>query len=75
MVIVGELINANRKAIAEAIKSRDAGAVQALARQQHDAGEDYIDVNAEIFLAEALAGRDGYCMNYMKAFRAKRFEL
>jgi cobalamin-dependent methionine synthase I len=52
MVIVGELINASRKAITEAIKSRDVETVQAVARQQHEAGADYIDVNAGIFLEE-----------------------
>lgn len=52
MIIVGELINASRKAITEAIRSRDAEAVQTIARQQHDAGAHYIDVNAGIFLGE-----------------------
>ncbi len=27
-----------------------------------------------IITAEALAGNDDYCMNYLKAFRAKLFE-
>lgn len=52
MIIVGELINASRKAITEAIRSRDAGAIQEVARQEHDAGAHYIDVNAGIFLGE-----------------------
>jgi 5-methyltetrahydrofolate--homocysteine methyltransferase len=30
---------------------------------------------AAITAAEALAGRDGYCMNYLKAHRAGKFEF
>lgn len=30
---------------------------------------------ANIIVAEALAGRDNYCMNYMKAYRTKKFEM
>jgi cobalamin-dependent methionine synthase I len=52
MIIVGELINASRKAITEAIRNRDVEAIQAVARQEHDAGAHYIDVNAGIFLGE-----------------------
>ncbi|MCX5818398.1 MAG: methyltetrahydrofolate cobalamin methyltransferase [Deltaproteobacteria bacterium] len=52
MIIVGELINASRKAITEAIKNRDVEAVQAVARQEHEAGAHYIDVNAGIFPEE-----------------------
>ena len=49
MIIIGELINASRKAIAAAIKDRDAAAIQAVARDQDAAGADFIDVNAGIF--------------------------
>ncbi len=52
MIIVGELINASRKAIAPAIEARDAEAVQQVAREQHEAGADYIDVNAGVFVGE-----------------------
>ena len=52
MIIVGELINASRKAITEAIRNRDVEAIQAVARQEHEAGAHYIDVNAGIFLDE-----------------------
>ena len=52
MIIVGELINASRKAITEAIRNRDVEAIQAVARQEHEAGAHYIDVNAGIFLGE-----------------------
>ncbi len=30
---------------------------------------------ANIIAAEALAGKDSFCMNYLKAFRAKKFEF
>jgi len=52
MIIVGELINASRKAITDAIRNRDVDAVQTVARQEHEAGAHYIDVNAGIFLDE-----------------------
>jgi 5-methyltetrahydrofolate--homocysteine methyltransferase len=50
MIIIGELINASRKAIKAAIEAQDADAIQKVARDQADAGADYIDVNAGIFL-------------------------
>jgi 5-methyltetrahydrofolate--homocysteine methyltransferase len=30
---------------------------------------------ANIVAAEALAGKDEYCGNYLEAFRAKKFEF
>ena len=50
MLIVGELINASRKAIAKYVESKDSGALQAVAREQLEAGADYIDVNAGVFV-------------------------
>jgi cobalamin-dependent methionine synthase I len=46
MLIVGELINASRKAIATAIEAQNPEAIQQVAKDQIDAGADYIDVNA-----------------------------
>ena len=50
MLIIGELINASRKTVGAAIEIGDAGAIQKMAKEQADAGSDYIDVNAGIFL-------------------------
>ncbi|CAB1065875.1 Uncharacterized pterin binding enzyme [Olavius sp. associated proteobacterium Delta 1] len=50
MIIIGELINASRKAIGAAIEARDAAAIQKVAEDQHAAGADFIDVNAGIFV-------------------------
>jgi cobalamin-dependent methionine synthase I len=50
MIVVGELINASRKAIGPAIEAKDAAEVQRVAREQRAAGADYIDVNAGIFV-------------------------
>lgn len=50
MVIVGELINASRKAIAAAIEAEDQNAIQKAAKEQLEAGADFIDVNAGIFV-------------------------
>lgn len=50
MLIVGELINASRKTIAEAIEARDAEFIQKVALEQYQAGAAYIDVNAGIYL-------------------------
>ncbi|MDJ0818921.1 MAG: methyltetrahydrofolate cobalamin methyltransferase [Desulfobacterales bacterium] len=50
MIIIGELINASRKAIGAAIEGQDAAAIQKVAGDQHTAGADFIDVNAGIFV-------------------------
>jgi 5-methyltetrahydrofolate--homocysteine methyltransferase len=55
MVIVGELINASRKAIGTIIKAQDADAIKKVAIAEHEAGADYIDVNAGIFVGEEPA--------------------
>ena len=52
MIIIGELINASRKAIKAAIEAQDAEAIQKVASDQADAGADYIDVNAGIFVGQ-----------------------
>lgn len=45
MLIVGELINTSRKAIKQAVEKRDAAYIQQIAREQVEAGADYVDVN------------------------------
>jgi 5-methyltetrahydrofolate--homocysteine methyltransferase len=52
MLIVGELINASRKAIATAIEAQNPEAIQQVAKDQIDAGADYIDVNAGVFVGK-----------------------
>ncbi|TWH45119.1 methyltetrahydrofolate cobalamin methyltransferase [Sporomusa sp. KB1] len=52
MIIVGELINASRKPIQEAIKSGDASYIQQVAKNEHEAGANYIDVNAGVFVGQ-----------------------
>ena len=52
MIIIGELINASRKAIKAAIEAQDAEAIQKVATDQAEAGADYIDVNAGIFVGK-----------------------
>ena len=46
MLIIGENINATSKRVAEAIERRDDLFLQEMARQQVDAGANYLDVNA-----------------------------
>ncbi len=46
MFIVGERINTSRKAIGPAVESRDAEFIQKVAREQVEAGADFVDVNA-----------------------------
>ena len=46
MIIIGEKINGTRKSVKEAILARDAAFIQGLAREQAEAGADYLDVNA-----------------------------
>ena len=50
MIIIGELINASRKTIKEAIENGDAGVIKDTAANQAGAGAHYIDVNAGIFV-------------------------
>jgi 5-methyltetrahydrofolate--homocysteine methyltransferase len=52
MIIIGELINASRKVIGAAIEALDADAVQQVAKAQSEAGANYIDVNAGIFVGK-----------------------
>lgn len=52
MLIVGELINASRKSIAEAIKAEDAETIANIAKEQYENGADYIDVNAGVFVGK-----------------------
>lgn len=50
MIVVGELINTSRKAIERAVREKDTDFIQRVAKDQADAGADYIDVNAGTFL-------------------------
>lgn len=52
MIIVGELINASRKSISTAIEARDTKAIQKVAKDQLEAGANYIDVNAGVFVGK-----------------------
>lgn len=52
MLVVGELINASRKAVGEAIKAQNAEYIKQVAREEREAGADYIDVNAGIFVGK-----------------------
>jgi Methionine synthase I, cobalamin-binding domain len=45
MLIIGELINTSRKAIKEAVANKDADYIKQVAREQFEAGANYIDVN------------------------------
>jgi cobalamin-dependent methionine synthase I len=45
MIVIAEKINASRKSIAKALSERDADFIAQVAREQADAGADYIDVN------------------------------
>jgi 5-methyltetrahydrofolate--homocysteine methyltransferase len=49
-MLVGELINASRSSIARAIEAGDREAILAAAQSQADAGVDFIDVNAGVFV-------------------------
>jgi 5-methyltetrahydrofolate corrinoid/iron sulfur protein methyltransferase len=45
MILIGESIHIISKVVSEAVRNRDAAAIQALARQQAGAGADYLDLN------------------------------
>jgi 5-methyltetrahydrofolate--homocysteine methyltransferase len=50
VIIIGEKINTSRKSIEEAVEKRDTAFISKVAREQAEAGADYIDVNAGTFL-------------------------
>jgi 5-methyltetrahydrofolate--homocysteine methyltransferase len=52
MIIVGELINASRKKIREAIEKADADFIKDIASKQDKAGASFVDVNAGVFVGE-----------------------
>ena len=52
MLIVGELINASRKAVGAAIEKKDEESIAKIARDQTEAGADFIDVNAGVFVGK-----------------------
>jgi len=52
MIIVGELINASRKAIGAAIEAQDAAVVEKIAKDEFEAGANYVDVNAGVFVGK-----------------------
>ena len=52
MIIIGELINASRKAIGVHIENQDAAAIKKVAKDDFECGADYIDVNAGIFVGK-----------------------
>lgn len=52
MIIIGELINASRKAIGTAIETQDADVIGQVAKDQSEAEANYIDVNAGIFVGK-----------------------
>lgn len=60
MIIVGELINASRKAISGAIKDNNAAYIKQVAKGQYEAGANYIDVNAGIFV-----GKEGEYLKWL----------
>lgn len=52
MLIVGELINASRKSVGQAIKDQDEKVIRTLARSQKENGAHFIDVNAGVFVEQ-----------------------
>lgn len=52
MIVVGEKLNTSNRRIARAVGQRDAALIAAVAREQVEAGADYVDVNAGTFLEE-----------------------
>ena len=52
MIIIGELINASRKAIGAAIEAQDADAIGKTASEQFENGANFIDVNAGVFVGK-----------------------
>jgi len=60
MLIIGERINSTRGSVARAINEQDVAFIQQEARQQADAGADYIDVNAGALIGEEVKYLTGW---------------
>jgi 5-methyltetrahydrofolate--homocysteine methyltransferase len=60
MLIVGELINSSRKPIKAAVDAQDSEEIQKIAKDQHESGADYIDVNAGVYV-----GRESDYMTWL----------
>jgi 5-methyltetrahydrofolate--homocysteine methyltransferase len=58
MEIVGEKINTSRTSVGQAVRERDAGFIEALAREQAQAGAAYLDVNSGLALYPEQEGED-----------------
>ena len=54
MIVVGEKINTSRKSIEDAVKKLDTKFISKVAREQAEAGANYIDVNAGTFLGQEI---------------------
>jgi 5-methyltetrahydrofolate--homocysteine methyltransferase len=54
MIITGEKINTSRKSIREAVEKKDADYIIKVAKEQVEAGADYIDVNAGTFVNQEI---------------------
>jgi len=50
VIVVGEQINTSRKSIEQAVSNRDSSFILDIAREQVEAGANYIDVNAGTFV-------------------------
>jgi len=59
MIIIGELINCTRKAIAEAVKKRDSAYIRDIVSKQAEAGAHYIDING------GIVGEEAECMKWL----------
>ncbi|MFP4212986.1 MAG: methyltetrahydrofolate cobalamin methyltransferase [Desulfohalobiaceae bacterium] len=70
MEIIGELINASRKKISEAIKAQDADYIQDIAKQQQESGADFIDVNAGTFVGKEKQYMHWLIQNVQQACQA-----
>lgn len=62
MLVIGELINATRGSVKEAVINRDAAFLQDLARKQDEAGAHYIDVN--VATGEGKQEQEVECMDW-----------
>ncbi|KXS41068.1 MULTISPECIES: methyltetrahydrofolate cobalamin methyltransferase [unclassified Candidatus Frackibacter] len=52
MIVIGELINTSREEVEPAVKERDVEFIQNLAKEQEEAGADFIDVNCGTLIKE-----------------------
>jgi cobalamin-dependent methionine synthase I len=70
VLVIGELINTSRKAIKEAVDKQDAEYIKNIAKEQFEAGANYIDVNCGTMINNEVEIMEWLVNNIQEAVEA-----